>query len=143
MEELFQAGNRMTSLWLDAMRRLAQPSDATPAPPSDPKTDAESASRSLGVAVRLKASCPTEVWANLAEIPAHRSLALDALRPVEEGLEPLKLVSIARHPSDVGSPVVLSLEVPEGQAPGTYMGLVHDAETREPVGLVRVRLDGP
>jgi hypothetical protein len=141
MEELLQAGNRVTSLWLDAMRRLAQPPEATPATPPDPQPNAEAWSHSLGVAVRLKASCPTEVWANLGATPAHHSLALDALRPVQEGPEPLRLVSIARHPNDVGSPVVLSLEVPEGQAPGTYMGLVHDAETRAPVGLVRVRVE--
>lgn len=135
--ELFQAGNRVTAMWLEAMRRIARPLEPVP----KPDRDESPASGSLQLVVRLRASRPTEVWANLGAAPRGRSLVLDELQSVQTEHEPLRLVAIERREDEIGSPVVLSLEVPDDQAEGTYMGLVHDAETREPVGLIRVRVE--
>lgn len=138
MGELVQAGNRVTAMWLEAMRRVGRSLEPpTPGVAADPEPQADS----LQLVVRLAANRPTEVWANLGSAPRGRSLVLDALQPVQPEHGALRGVEIERRENDVGRPVVLSIEVPDDQAVGTYMGLVHDAETREPVGLVRVRVE--
>jgi len=137
MEELLHAGNRVTAMWLEAMRRLGR----THEPASKRDRTETSDPGSLQLVVRLRASRPTEVWANFGSAPRGRSLALDELQPVQPEHAPLRRVSVERRETEAGHPVVLSLEVPDDQAEGTYMGLVHDAETREPVGLVRVRVE--
>ena len=138
MEELFSASNRMASLWLDAIHRMTTRSEAAPeeSDPREPRpTDAPQ------VVVRLQATRPTEVWANLGHVGPERPLSLDELQSVEEGPAPLRSVTLERREREVGGPVILNLEIPDDQPTGTYMGLIHDAETREPLGLVRVRIE--
>lgn len=91
---------------------------------------------SRGVALAVESPLPVEVTVEL-DAGTAGELRVQDLQSVDGGpaLRGLRL--------DGGDPPRLRLRVPPGQPPGTYCGLVIDAESARPAGTVVVRVLAP
>ena len=54
--------------------------------------------------------------------------------------DPGLLTGVSIAPSGPGTKPVLNIRVPDGQAPGTYSGVVIDSQIQEPRGMLSIRI---
>jgi hypothetical protein len=133
-----QYGAELVDVWMQLLGQAAVGQATRPAPnPAPPSPEpAGSTSRSGAsprVTVAIESPHPTEVSVDL-DAPAGRSFVVQDLQNSRGG------PSITGTVLEMGEPPRLRVRVPPEQPPGTYCGLVLDAETSLPAGNVVVRV---
>lgn len=121
-----------------AGRAESEPPAPVPDPgqPSTP-TSAPGAPASGGhVRMKIVSIRPVEVVVDLRPDAAQRPLRAHALRATDPSKPRLNQVMFQSN--GAGEPPTLHVRVPDDQPPGAYEGVVLDADSNRPVGIVRV-----
>lgn len=141
------AGNPVLLSALSRARRKpsAPPSqsDAQPVAPG-PEQAAEEAARRAAeqtslAGVELATRRPARASTQLHPCATPYAPQVPALRAADPQTRPLTDIRFIPQPNGQG--MLLRIEIPDDQPPGTYTGVIIDAETEEPRGTVCVRID--
>lgn len=95
------------------------------------------AAAETNVAIEVRSSRPTQVTLDLRPPSARFAPSVPSLRAADDKIRPLTGI---RFKVGADKAPVLVVDVPEGQAPGTYTGAVVDSHTHEPGGTLVVRI---
>ncbi len=145
-----------TTLWLEMMQAAAAtggwptPSQSvrSPRPPATgaatppaqdaPRSDPRDTPARTLVRVVVASAYPTEVSVDFHPRAGLHQLAAQALRSADDSVPRITDVHIAT--SGPEEPVVLRIQVPAGQPPGVYNGMIVDEETGFAAGTVSLRV---
>lgn len=129
-----QYGAELIDLWMQMLGQLgvAQVGRPSPRPAGPGGVGAPAAPGGSRVVVAIESPRPAEVRVDLDVRPGRRLVAQELRAP---GADPIDAVALEGL-----DPPRLRVRVPPEQPPGTYSGLVLDAETNLPVGTVELRL---
>lgn len=112
--------------------QAGRPPEAAAATPA-PVAVAES-----NISVEIASSRRTQVTLNLPPRQHHYTPQVHALHAANPAFPPLTAVRF--EPGAGARAPVLVVEIPEGQSPSTYTGVVVEKETNEPVGTLVIRI---
>jgi hypothetical protein len=116
----------------------AAPTAPAAAPPAPVPGGAAAAGARLRIAI--ESSRRAEVLVDLVAGTAHTDLLVHALRACD-AWKP-RIEDVAFRADVPGEAAVLHVRIPAHHPPGTYEGLIIDAKTNRPAGVVRVSLRG-
>ena len=133
-----QYGAELVDVWMQLLGQAATGQARRPAadraPSSPPASGANASSASHRVIVAIESPHPTEVSVEVDGGPSGRAFVVQDLQNPKGG--PALVGTVL----EAGERPRLHVRVPAGQPPGTYCGLVLDAETMLPAGHVVVRV---
>ncbi|HLV22074.1 MAG TPA: hypothetical protein VKZ49_14370 [Polyangiaceae bacterium] len=149
---LLRAMGDMTMAWLEMLQQSAPaPGARNPAPagtagpfsagkssPVATPRDSGAVAAHAGLTVCVQASRPVEVSVELTRQLEHPNLVATELRPPAPGAGPSSEITVDVSQLEASSRV--DIVVPEALSPGSYSGLLLDAETERPCGTVYVRV---
>jgi hypothetical protein len=144
-QRMLQHASELAATWLQLLDRStgARPADGRPAPAaaaSSPRSAPDGAvAARLRVEVAAVEACSVVLEIGLeaarGRLSAHSLRAADVSKP--------RIDAIEIEPGNEERATVLRITVPPHHAAGTYEGLVMDADTSRPVGVVRVVVAEP
>ena len=146
MQRMGHYASELFGTWFELVQRTGMPGAPlrAAAAAGAPTTTAPSAAASTAAPIRarleVRSSRPVEVAIELASEAGSAEFVVHALRACESWKPRLDDVHV--RPGDAGDAPIVAVRVPDGHPPGTYEGLIVDAATNRPVGVVRVVLFG-
>ncbi len=123
-----------------SFRDLAAAAATTAASAPTMAPPATTAVRSVRARLEVRSSRPVEVALELAPEAGTGEFVVHALRACDTWKPRVDDVQV--RPGDSGDAPIVAVRVPDGHPPGTYEGLIVDAATNRPVGVLRVVLLG-
>jgi len=136
--------SELFGMWLELAQRTTMANspaqDGAPAAGRSTATSAAAPLRSTRVRLDVRCSRPVEVAIDLTPEAASARFVVHALRACDAGKPRLDDVQVRTGEADDGPTV--SIGIPDGHPPGTYEGLIVDAVTNRPIGVLRVVLLG-
>ncbi len=144
-QRMAQYASELVGAWFELLERgnrtpaAAPPASAPAVAPAAPVTGG-AAVPGTRLRVAIESTRPAEIRVDLVPGAADADLLVHALRACD-AWKP-RIEDVAFRVDVPGEPPVLHVRIPAHHPPGTYEGLIIDAKTNRPAGVVRVSLRG-
>ena len=144
IERTIELSKGLAATWLDLLSALGaamqqgRPSQAGTSPPASTVGSPRSPSSMTITDFEVKSNREVKVSFHPHAVSAHFVPSVLSLHAADPKITPLSGAFIT--PSQDKRRPVLNIQIPDGQEPGTYSGAIVDAATKEPGGMLIVRI---